>query len=84
MSVVFLMLTAVQVLIFDWIAGSTRVNSPERERGFNFCALSVARRGYTAILHHRKFLHSQRFSCSGGKRCGRSFVSAFCAGLNPV
>ena len=47
----FLILTAYQVLVFDWIAGSTQVNSPKHERGcLIFRALSVARRGYTSIL----------------------------------
>ena len=44
-------LTADQVLVFDWIAGSTQVNSPKYKRGLLFRSLSVARRGYTAILH---------------------------------
>ena len=38
-------------MVFDWIAGSTQVNSPEYKRGFIFRTLSVARRGYTAILY---------------------------------
>ena len=29
-------------------------------------------------------LNSQRYSCSGGKRLGKYFLSAFFAGLNPV
>ena len=78
----FLKLTADQVLVFDLIAGSTQVNSPEHKRGFIFRALSGARGGYEAILYQRKFLQSQRFSCSGGKRFG--FLSAFFAGFNPV
>ena len=48
----FVKLTADQVLVFDWIAGSTQVNSPKHiKQGFIFCALSVAQLGYTAILH---------------------------------
>ena len=39
------------VLVFDWIAGSFQVNSPEHKRGFIFRAISVTRRGYTAILY---------------------------------
>ena len=50
-SAVSLKLTADQVLVSDWIAASTQVNSPKHKRGFIFRALSVARRGYTAILH---------------------------------
>ena len=49
-SCFFFKLTADQVLVFDWIAGSTQVHSPKHKRGFIFRALSVARRGYTAIL----------------------------------
>ena len=37
-------------IVFDWIAGSTQVNPPKHKRGLVFRALSVARRGYTAIL----------------------------------
>ena len=29
-------------------------------------------------------LHSQHFSCSGGKQLGKCFLSAFFAGFNPV
>ena len=50
-SAVSLKLTADQVLVFNWIAGSTQVNSPKHKRGFIFRALAVARRGYMAILH---------------------------------
>ena len=50
-SCFLLKLTAGQVPVFDWIAGSTQVNSRKHKRGFIFRALSVARRGYTAILN---------------------------------
>ena len=70
---------------FDRIAGSTQFNSPiKHRRGFIFRAPYVARCGYKAILHQRKLLHSQSFSCSGGKRFGRCFLSVFFAGFNPV
>ena len=46
----FFKLAADWVLVFDWIAGSTQVNSPKHKRGFIFRALSVSRRGYTAVL----------------------------------
>ena len=50
-----------------------------------FCALSVARPGYKAILYiNESFYIVKRFSCSGGKRFGRCFLSAFFAGFNPV
>ena len=49
----FLKLTADEVLVFDWIAGSTQVNS--HKRGFIFRALSVTRPGYTVILHQLWF-----------------------------
>ena len=71
-------------LVFDWIAGPTQVNSPKHKRGFIFQALSVARLGYKAILHQLYFWHSQRFLCSGRKRFGKCFLSAFFAGFNPV
>ena len=80
----FFKFTADQVLVYDWIAGSTEVNSPKHKRGFIFCALSFARRGYKAILRQLYFLNSQRFSCSGGKRFGKCFLFAFFAGFNPV
>ena len=40
-------LAADQVLVFDLIAGSSQVNSPEHKRGF----ISVAQRRYMAILY---------------------------------
>ena len=80
----FFKLTADQVLVFDWIAVSTQVNLPKHKRGFIFRAPSVALRGYTVILRQLWFLHSQRFSCSGGKRFRKCFLSAFFAGFNPV
>ena len=47
----FFKLTDDWVLVFDWIAGSTQVNSPKHKRGFIFRrVLSVSRRDYTAIL----------------------------------
>ena len=36
------------------IAGSTRVNSTEHKLGLIFRALSVARRGYTALLYNNE------------------------------
>ena len=83
-SCFFFKLTTDQVLVFDWIAGSTQVISPKHKRDFIFRALSVARRGYTAILRQLQSLHSQHFSWSGGKRFGKCFLSAFFAGFNPV
>ena len=38
-------MTTDQVLVFDWITGSTQVNSPQNKRGFILRALSVARDG---------------------------------------
>ena len=84
-SAVFLKLTADQVLVFDGIASSTYVNSLEHKRGFIIRALSVARRRYTAILYINESSYTvKRFSCSGGKRFGRCFLSAFFAGFNLV
>ena len=80
----FFKLTADQVLVFDWFAGSTQVNSPKHKQGFIFLMLSVARRGYTVILCQLQFLHSQHFLCSGGKQFGKCFISAFFTGFNPV
>ena len=80
----FFKLIADQVLVFDWTAGSTQVNSPKHKQGFIFRALSVASCTYTAILRQLQFLQSQRFSCSGGKQFGKCFLSAFFAGFNPV
>ena len=51
-SFFFFKLTDDQVLVFDWIAGSTQVNSPKHKRGFIFRVLSVARRGYTRLHGH--------------------------------
>ena len=72
-SFCFFKLTDDQVLVFDWIAGSTQVNSPKHKRGFIFRVLSVARRGYTAMLRQLQFLNSQSFSCSGGKKVWKMF-----------
>ena len=46
-----------------------------------FCVLT---RLHSHTIYQQKFLHSQRFSCPGGKRFGRCFLSAFFAGFNPV
>ena len=48
-------LTADQGLVVDWIAGSSQVTCTP-ERGLIFRALSVARRGYTAMLRQQKLL----------------------------
>ena len=77
----FFKLTTNQVLVFDWIAGTTQVNSRKYKRGFIFRTLSVARRGQTGILRKLYSLNSQGFLCSGGNRFGKC---AYFAGFNRV
>ena len=43
----FFKLTADEVLVFDWIAGSIQVNSPKHKRGFIFRALYINYSSYT-------------------------------------
>ena len=53
----FFSLTAHRELVVDWIAGKIQVrHTPEHKRGLIFCAVSVARRGYTAMLLQQKLL----------------------------
>ena len=46
MSAVFFLMTADQVLVFDWIAGSTHINSPKHKRGFILRAFCGSTRQY--------------------------------------
>ena len=72
-------LTADQGLVVDWIAGSSKVRHTP-ERGFIFRALSVARRGYTAILRQQKLLTVDAFRVQ--VRFGKYiFVAFFARGL---
>ena len=78
----FSKLTADQGLVVDWIAGSesdTHTHTPER--GLIFCALSVARRGYTAILRQQKLLTVDAFCVQ--VRFGKYIFLAFFAGFSP-
>ena len=61
MSAFFFKLTADQGLVLDrrLKQGQTLAHTPER--GFIFRALSVARRGYTAILRQQKLLTVDAF-----------------------
>ena len=73
----FFKLTAAQGLVDDWITGSS--NTPER--GLIFRALSVARRGYTAMLHQQKLLTVDAFRVQ--VRFGKCIFLAFFAGFSP-
>ena len=78
----FFKLTADQGLVVDWIAGSrsdTHTHTPER--GLSFRALSVARRGYTAILRQQKLLTVDAFRVQ--VRFGKYIFLAFFAGFSP-
>ena len=78
----FLKLTADQGLVVDWIAGSRKVRHKHTpERGLIFRALSVARRGYTAILRQQKLLTVDAFRVQ--VRFGKYIFSAFLAGFSP-
>ena len=80
----FLKLTADQGLVVDWIAGSRKVRHTHThtpERGLIFRALSVARRGYTAILRQQKLLTVDAFRVQ--VRFGKYIFLAFFAGLSP-
>ena len=77
-------LTPEKVLVSDWIAGSTQVNSPKDKRGFIFRALPVARRGYKAIRPSTVFLTQSMLFVLRLKTVWKMFFSAFFAGFNPV
>ena len=84
-AVFFLKLTADQVLVFNRIAGSTQVNSPEHKLGLIFRALFVARRGYTALLYINECSYTvNAFRVQVENRFGRCFLSAFFADFNLV
>ena len=77
-SAVLLKLTAFQVLVFDWIAGSGQDRHLNEAYVFAlFLQLDAAKRPYYVT----RALGSRRFSCSGRKRFGKYF-SAFFAGFN--
>ena len=78
----FFKLTANQGLVVDWIAGSRKVRHTHTpERGLIFRALSVARRGYTAILRQQKLLTVDAFRVQ--VRFGKYIFLAFFAGFSP-
>ena len=54
--------------------------TPEHKRGYIFRALSVARRGYTAMLRPQKIMIADAFVFRYGLKF---FFSAFFAGFNP-
>ena len=59
---VFFKLSADQELVVDWIAGEIQVrHTPQHKRGLIFRAVSVARRGYTAMLRQQKLLTVDAF-----------------------
>ena len=75
-------LTADQGLVVDWIAGSSQVRHTQTpDRGLIFCALSVARRGYTAMLRQQKLLTVDVFRVQ--VRFGKYIFLAFFAGFSP-
>ena len=77
----FLKLTADQVLVFDWIAGSGQVVHLNVNKAF-FCAVSAARRGYTAILREQELLAVDVFCVQVENGLENIFFPAFIAGFN--
>ena len=78
-SAVFLKLTADPILVFDWIAGSTQVNS-HKHFSRAFCGLTRLH-GHTTstIVLTQSTLFVLRW-----KKVWKMFLSAFFAGFNPV
>ena len=69
-------------MFVDWIAGSSNVrHSHTPEQGLTFRALSVARRGYTAMLRQQNLLTLDAFRVQ--VRFGKYIFLAFFAGFNP-
>ena len=63
-SELFFKLTADQVMVFDWIAGSSQVRTPKHKRGLIF------RHGYPAILRHLRLLTVVAFRALSVVHCG--------------
>ena len=72
---VCLTLIADQVLVSDWIAGSSQVKT-----GLHFSRAQL--RLDAASTSSSKHLYSRRLSCLGGKRFGKKKFSAFFGGFN--